>query len=243
MNELLKVFNFKSNEVRIVIKDEEPWFVAKDVCNILEINNSRDALSRLDKDEKDVVLTDTLGGKQELQSINEMGLYSLVLSSRKPEAKDFKRWITHEVIPAIRKHGGYLTPEKVEEALLNPDVLIRLATNLKEEREKRLIAEAKVESLTSGILSWNPRKAINRMIRLIATKVFDNFYPDAWGKLEAELLYKHGINIKSRKTFSKLKDPTLFDVLKDEEMKLCVQSSVALCEMYKINIDNLLIEN
>lgn len=74
--------------------------------------------------------------------VNEPGLYSLVLRSRKPEAKAFKRWITHEVIPAIRKHGGYLTPQKVEEVLLNPDTIIRLATDLKAERERRLALEA-----------------------------------------------------------------------------------------------------
>lgn len=84
----------------------EPWFVAADVCRALGIGNSRDATARLDDDEKGVVSTDTLGGKQELTIVNEPGLYALVLSSRKPEAKAFKRWITHEVIPSIRKTGG-----------------------------------------------------------------------------------------------------------------------------------------
>lgn len=86
----------------------EPWFVAADVCRALEIKNNRDALSRLDQDEKGVALIDTPGGKQELTIVNEAGLYSLVLGSRKPEAKAFKRWITHEVIPTIRKTGGYV---------------------------------------------------------------------------------------------------------------------------------------
>nr|WP_276561612.1 Bro-N domain-containing protein [Bacillus sonorensis] len=89
------------------VKDGEPWFVAKDVCDVLEIKNNRDALSRLDDDEKGVALTDTLGGTQELTVVNEPGLYSLILRSRKPEAKQFKRWITHGVIPTIRKTGGY----------------------------------------------------------------------------------------------------------------------------------------
>lgn len=144
MNEL-KVFEKENFKVRAVEKNGEPWFVAKDVCEALEIVNSRDALSRLDEDEKDVASTDTLGGRQEMQVVNESGLYSLVLGSRKPEAKQFKRWITHDVIPAIRKHGGYLTPQKIEEALLNPDTLIQLATTLKEERAKRLEAEKTIE--------------------------------------------------------------------------------------------------
>lgn len=94
-------------EIRTVVIDGEPWFVAVDVCRALEIVNSRDALTRIDEDEKGVVLTDTPGGKQEVTTVNEPGLYSLVLGSRKPEAKAFKRWITHEVVPSIRKTGAY----------------------------------------------------------------------------------------------------------------------------------------
>ncbi|MGG3624362.1 phage antirepressor [Bacillus gobiensis] len=108
MNRLQKVFQYQSFQVRTIIKDNQPWFVTKDVCCILEIKNSRDAVSRLDGDEKGVVLTDTLGGQQELSVVNEPGLYTLILGSRKSEAKQFKRWITHEVIPSIRKTGGYV---------------------------------------------------------------------------------------------------------------------------------------
>lgn len=88
------------------------WFVAADVCRALEISNSRDAVARLDDDEKGVGSADTLGGKQGMQIINEPGLYTLVLGSRKPEAKTFKRWVTHEVLPAIRKTGSYKTPKQ-----------------------------------------------------------------------------------------------------------------------------------
>ena len=112
MNNLQIFTNVEFGEIRVIEANNEPWFIAKDVCDCLEIKNSRDAVSRLDRDEKDVVLTDTLGGSQELQAVNEYGLYTLVLSSRKPESKKFKRWITHEVIPSIRKHGAYLTDEK-----------------------------------------------------------------------------------------------------------------------------------
>lgn len=93
--------------VRTLTIDGEPWFVAADVCRALSIGNNRQALSYLDEDEKGVIISDTLGGKQKLNTVNEPGLYSLVLRSRKPEAKAFKRWITHEVIPAIRKTGAY----------------------------------------------------------------------------------------------------------------------------------------
>lgn len=110
MKQLERLFSYQGNSIRVIMMDGEPWWIAKDVCNVLEINNHRDAIGRLDDDEKGVVLTDTLGGLQEMTAINEPGLYSLILRSRKQEAKAFKRWITHEVIPSIRKKGGYGTP-------------------------------------------------------------------------------------------------------------------------------------
>lgn len=118
MNNELQVFNSSEfGNVRVVQVDGEPWFVAADVCRALKISNSRDAVARLDDDEKGIGSTDTLGGKQGMQIINEPGLYTLVLGSRKPEAKTFKRWVTHEVLPAIRKTGSYKTPTSQQERL------------------------------------------------------------------------------------------------------------------------------
>ena len=136
MNELTVFQNEQFGQVRTTVKDGEPWFVAADVCRALEVKNARDAVARLDDDEKGVVLTDTLGGQQNMTIVNEPGLYALVLGSRKPEAKAFKRWITHEVIPSIRKHGAYLTPETLGKAIADPQWSIALLTALKEEREK-----------------------------------------------------------------------------------------------------------
>lgn len=153
MNELHVFENSTFGQVRVVERNGDPWFVAADVCKALDIRNGRDALARLDGDEKDDVgLTDTIGRTQCMNIVNEPGLYTLVLGSRKPGAHTFKRWITHEVIPSIRKHGGYLTPEKVEEALLNPDTLIQLAQNLKEERAKRKELEAQKEADAPKVL-------------------------------------------------------------------------------------------
>lgn len=146
MNELKAFKNPKFGTIRTTTINGEPWFVAVDVCKALDLNNNRMAIERLDVDEKGVSSIDTPGGKQELTIINEPGLYALVLGSRKPEAKAFKRWITHEVIPTIRKHGAYMTPEKVEEILLNPDTIIKLATELKEERERTAILNAKIKA-------------------------------------------------------------------------------------------------
>ena len=113
MNEVKIFENEKFGKIRTVVINGEPWFVAADVCRALEISNSRDAVQRLDEDEKGVVLTDTRGGQQSMTAINEPGLYVLVLGSRKPEAKEFKRWITHDVIPTIRKTGGYVNNDEL----------------------------------------------------------------------------------------------------------------------------------
>lgn len=140
MEQLARVFNYGEIQVRMVLVDGEPWFVAKDICDVLEISNNRDALSRLDHDEKGVVSTDTLGGRQDLTAVNEPGLYSLILGSRKPEAREFKRWITHDVLPSIRKNGMYAT----EELLDDPELLLKTVTRLHEERQARLAAEAQL---------------------------------------------------------------------------------------------------
>ena len=150
MNELQIFTNDTFGEVRTVVKDNEPWFVAADVCRALDILNPRDATARLDEDEKNtVVLTDGNRGNPNVTIINEPGLYSLVLGSRKPEARAFKRWITHEVIPSIRKHGAYITTEAAEKIMSDPDNWIKLLTALKEEREGKEVAEAKCAALES----------------------------------------------------------------------------------------------
>ncbi|HEM5943423.1 TPA: phage antirepressor KilAC domain-containing protein [Streptococcus suis] len=134
----LQIFkNEQFGEVRTADIKGEVYFNLKDCCKILDIKNPRDSLNRLNP--KGVVTTDTLtnGGIQQANFINESNFYKLVFQSRKPEAEKFADWVTSEVLPAIRKHGGYLTDNKLEEALLNPDTLISLATQLKEEREAR----------------------------------------------------------------------------------------------------------
>ncbi len=135
MTNEIQMFNFNGNDIRVIDKGGQPWWVAKDVCDILELDVTSGARG-LDDDEKGLHTMQTPGGIQQMSIVSEPGVYSLVLRSRKPEAKAFKRWITHEVIPAIRKHGGYLTPEKLEEALLSPDTLIRMLQEIKAEREK-----------------------------------------------------------------------------------------------------------
>lgn len=143
MNELKIFQNSEFGEIRTITKNNEPWFVAIDVCNALDLKNPTVSVGRLDEDE---VTKFNLGGLSgESNIVSEYGLYNLILASRKKEAKKFKRWITHEVIPTIRKHGAYMTSEVIEKTLSDPDYLIRLATNLKEEKAKRALAEAQIE--------------------------------------------------------------------------------------------------
>ena len=143
MNEL-QVFNYQGAAIRTVEKDGEAWFIAKDVCDVLELSNITEALRSLDEDELSSVILKSGSQNREMKLISEPGLYALVLKSRKAEAKEFSRWVRHEVLPSIRKHGGYLTPDKTEELIANPDLIIQLAQALKEERTKTAALEAKV---------------------------------------------------------------------------------------------------
>lgn len=104
-------FDFEGSQLRVFADERgDPWFVATDLCSVLGIGNPRQATTRLDADEKGVISTDTPGGVQAVATVNEPGLYTLILGSRKPEAKRFKRWVTHEVLPAIRRTGRYAVP-------------------------------------------------------------------------------------------------------------------------------------
>ncbi len=150
MNQLTKVFEGQS--VRILGDEETPLFVLSDVCKVLDLSTPARVKERLTEGVSSTHTLQTTGGPQQVTVINEDGLYDVILDSRKPQAKRFRKWVTSEVLPSIRKHGGYLTPEKVEEALLNPDTLIRLATDLKEERQKRIDAERTVETQKPKVL-------------------------------------------------------------------------------------------
>lgn len=133
MNEM-QVFNYKSSQVRTVEINNEPWFVLKDVCAVLDLGSAHKVSERLDEDERNQIpLTDSLGRKQETTIINESGLYNVILRSDKPEAKPFRKWVTSEVLPSIRKTGSYALPKDY------PAALRALADA--EEQKLRLLAE------------------------------------------------------------------------------------------------------
>ena len=142
----LQTWSYENSEIRTVEKDGETWWVLSDVCKVLELSSPHKVADRLEADERNQIpVIDSLGRSQNTTVINESGLYAVILRSDKPQAKPFRRWVTSEVLPSIRKHGAYMTDQTLEQALTSPDFLIQLATQLKEEKEQRKRLEAKVE--------------------------------------------------------------------------------------------------
>lgn len=147
MNEL-QTFNFEDLPVRTLIVDKEPYFVGKDVAEVLGYKRTADAIrEHVELEDKGVGKIQTPGGKQNVTIVNESGLYSLIFSSKLENAKRFKRWVTSEVLPSIRKHGIYATDNVIEQTIQNPDYIIHVLTEFKKEREGRLVAEQQVNEL------------------------------------------------------------------------------------------------
>lgn len=146
MNEVTK-FNFESMDVRTVLINNAPWFVGKDVASALGYSNPQKAI-RDHVEQEDLTVNDsfTVNGTN-AKLINESGVYSLIFSSKLDSAIRFKKWVTSEVLPSIRKHGAYMTDSKIEEALTDPDTIIRLATTLKQERQEKLLLKQRVNEL------------------------------------------------------------------------------------------------
>ena len=136
-NNLMNFENPEFGAVRSILIDGDPWFVAADVCKALELEKTNRALSRLDDDEKGAHSVSTPGGRQRMSIISESGLYSLILGSRKPEARAFKRWITHEVIPSIRKHGAYMTDSLLDALEAHPEAVPEYLNRLRSENARK----------------------------------------------------------------------------------------------------------
>lgn len=140
-------------KVRTAEINGEPYFVGKDVAEILGYKETAKAIrTKVDHDDKGVSVLDTPGGKQEITVINESGVYSLVFSSKLPKAKEFKHWVTSEILPSIRRHGAYMTDDILAKTIENPDFLINLLTEMKEEKQRRITAEEKIKADRSKVL-------------------------------------------------------------------------------------------
>lgn len=158
MNEIKIFENSQFGNLRTVSIDGEPWFVGKDVATILGYSNSRKALAdHVDQEDKGVTKCDTLGGTQEISVINESGLYSLILSSKLPAARQFKRWITSDVLPQIRQTGAYLSPNLAQQVLSDPATLSLLLSQLAQERSARLQAESDSDAVRKELAKTQAR--------------------------------------------------------------------------------------
>lgn len=192
MNEIQIFNNSDFGEVRVTTVNNEPWFVGKDIAEKLGYSNTRDALARhVDLEDKSGVGIHDGSQMREVVVINESGLYSLILSSKLPTAKKFKHWVTAEVIPSIRKHGAYMTEDTIQKALTSPDFLIQLATQLKDEQEKRKALEVKIEQ-------DKPKTIFADAITVSKTSILV-------GEL-AKLLRQNGIEIGQQRLFTWLRD-------------------------------------
>lgn len=222
----LQVFVFEGQQVRFVGTSDEPWWVASDVCRILGIENVSLAVngrpdrpeSGLDDDEKDIASVNTPGGIQEMLCINESGLYSLTLTSRKPQAKRFKKWITSEVLPSIRKTGKYeaqLQPQSQLEVLQGAiNLLVEQERRMKQMEEQlanmeriRIEAEESIKQLPAPTIEAQPvstRMQLNRLIRDFVQQTGCT-YSEIWRLVYREFRDRYHIDLPTRAKNAKCK--------------------------------------
>lgn len=183
MQSEVQVFNFEQNEVQTVVINDEVWFVGKNVAKALGYSNSRDAMSKHVDDEDKMMsqIATPSRGNQNMTVINQSGIISLALSSKLPSARKFKRWITSEVIPSVLKHGAYLTDQKIEEVLTSPDTIIRLATELKEERQAKLVLKQQNSVLLQQNNELKPKADYTDLILSNKTLVTITFIAKDYG--------------------------------------------------------------
>lgn len=192
MNNLQIFTNQEFGQIRTVDVNNEPWFVGKDVCEALGYTNSRKALCDHVKEshKNTVTIRDGIGNPNKT-IIDEAGLYSLVMRSKLPQAEAFQEWVTGEVIPSIRKHGAYMTDDVIKQAIQSPDFLIKLATELKEEKEARQQAEASLQVAKPKVLFADAVSASDSTILI--------------GDL-AKILKQNGYNTGQKRLFQWLRD-------------------------------------
>lgn len=224
--------------------DGNPWFIGKEVAEKLGYERGTKAvIDHVDSDDRKVLLKSHFRNLENnksivlenipnrgLSCINESGLYSLILSSKLPSAKKFKHWVTSEVLPAIRKHGAYLTPEQIEKILLNPEAIIKIATALKEEREKNERLSATNAALTKQINTWDDSAIINSLIRAYASYRCLGVFAKAYNIFYKKLNYSLHINLRLRRAKSTKPKTPLIDFITKEEMPDALKIAVAMCE-------------
>lgn len=231
--------NTEFGSVRVVYVNGEPWFFGKDVAVILGHTNPERAIRDYVFDfDKGVTVSVTPGGKQKVAIINESGLYSLIMSSRVPSAKKFQHWVTSEVLPTIRKYGAYMTPEKLREVILSPDVMIEVCMNLKAEQEKNKQLIATNKALADEISTWDNRSILNALVRKISSKCFGGNFQLGWNYFYKQYNYKYHRDVKKCKSTSK----SLIDRLTEPQLADAVRVAASICEAKNINTGEIINE-
>lgn len=215
----IQVWNYESSEIRTVQVNGEPWFVGKDVATVLGYANTQKAVrDHVDEEDKLTERFVLSGQNREVIVINESGLYSLILSSNLPNAKQFKRWVTNEVLPSIRKHGAYMTEQTLERALTSPDFLIELATQLKAEQEQR-------KQLETTVAAQNKQMEQDKPKVLFADSVTASSSSILIGEL-AKLIKQNGVDIGQRRLFEWMRVNGYLIKRKGSEYNLPTQRSM-----------------
>ena len=183
----LQVFDYENHKIRTTLKDGEIWWVLRDVCKILELSNPTTVFSRLDVEERAKF---NLGRQGNANIINEPGLYKVILRSDKPEAKKFMNWVTHEVLPAIRRHGAYISSGKLEELMQSPDTWVKLIRTLQQERREKTMLKAKIKKDKSKVAFATAVEASKDGILI---------------RELAKILKGNGVNVGQNRLFTKLR--------------------------------------
>jgi len=183
----LQIFNYENHEVRTTVKDGEIWWVLKDVCKVLKLSNPTTVFSRLDAEERAKF---NLGRQGNTNIVNEPGLYKVILRSDKPEAKNFMNWVTHEVLPAIRRHGAYISSGKLEELMQSPDTWVKLIRTLQQERREKALLKAKIKKDKAKVTFATAVEASKDGILI---------------RELAKILKGNGVNVGQNRLFTKLR--------------------------------------
>ncbi len=259
-NDLVRIFeNDQFGNVRVVMKDDEPWFVAADVCDVFGETNRNRAMQALDADEKGYTQTHTLGGEQRMAVVNEAGLYSLLFAMRPRKARgvseerieqrqsklrSFKRWITHEVIPSLRKTGSYSIVSQKPDSYTISDPVERAKRWIEEEETRQRLVVTN-RALVAENLIWKDGSVINALVRRYAVSACGGDFGKAWRSFYKEILYKHSIGIEKRKTawcdqHPGQKPPAGYKFLQGTEVSKGVSCIVSMCQEAGIEVGDIL---
>ncbi len=247
----LSIFSCQEfGQIRTIIVNNEPIFCLGDLCKALELT-AKGVKQRLsDEVISNYPIEDSLGRRQNTLFVNEDGLYDVILESRKENAREFRKWITSDVLPTIRKTGGYINNVDLMVNTYFSDVpdeqksLVKgLLVNIEEKQKKIVSLNNENDLLAQKNLEWADRPLINSLVRAYASSIGD--FGKAWNNFKKELLYKHGINLNSRitnylNTTGKKTKPKTLDMIDDSELANAISTAVSLCRENDVEIDDLL---